>query len=105
MSFVFVVHLHTSSGSIPRSHTERGHGAIIFLVMARVRQNDESSSMHSKISYLPTTLPRWLVCTFALVQLVLVNDPRSILRVEHSVSSYLTPDKQGYLAHKKPPPP
>jgi len=44
-------HLRTSSGSIPRSQAERGHGPIIDLVLARVKQIRESSSIDSAISH------------------------------------------------------
>ena len=44
------LHPHTSSGSIPRSQAEWGHGPVIVLVMARVRQNGESSLINSVIS-------------------------------------------------------
>ena len=45
-----LLHPRTSSGSIPRSHLERGHGPIIVLVMARVGRNSESSWINSVIS-------------------------------------------------------
>jgi len=37
-----IFHLRTSSGSIPRNQSEREHGPIIVLEMARVRQNGAS---------------------------------------------------------------
>ena len=45
-----LLHPRTSSGSIPRNQTERGHGPIIVLEMAWVRQNGESSLINSVIS-------------------------------------------------------
>ena len=52
LSFVFVVYficVHLRGASFG-TRTELGHGPIIVLEMARVRQNGESSLMNSEIS-------------------------------------------------------
>jgi len=55
-----LLHPRTSSGSIPRSQAQWGHGPIIVLVMALVRQNGESSLINSVISNLRTFTNQWL---------------------------------------------